>query len=289
MIPAFGAKPSPVDIRTFSVSVKSYPNIKGGQKYSPTDIEDQDKVGICTAISLTQNARKATGKQWSAEFQYLMQKMIYDKDWDEGSSIFSAVRVAKNIGLLPADEWTYTTQADRNLSYHEYAKKLQAVPPSEITRLMQIAGKFKISAYATVPVTRDAMAAAIDNSKSGILARFALGNEWYTSIAGATTWDKDFIQPLRSPKTIISGHAVTESNYDGGSFRIANTWSSSWADGGTAYHLLSGYQPTECWAVWYPDEVLPKEIESQLESRASIIGKITDLLQQIVALVLKLA
>jgi len=94
------------------------------------------------------------------------------------------------------------------------------------------------------------------------------------------------IEPLRSPKIAISGHAINETKYDGGSFRIANSWGKEWADNGTAYHNLSDYRPTEAWAVWF--NTVPPVIVEQIESRASIIGKILDLLQQIIALVVKL-
>lgn len=86
------------------------------------------------------------------------------------------------------------------------------------------------------------------------------------------------VQPLRPPKNPISGHAVNLTNYDGDSFRISNSWGTDWADKGSAYFLFSQYRPTEAWSVWFTD--VPKEIEVQIESRASIIGKIMDLLQQ---------
>lgn len=72
---ATGAGESPYDLRTFAYVPSGIPN-KGGKRYSPSDIEDQHRVGICTAISTTQNARKALGTKFSADFQYLMQKKL---------------------------------------------------------------------------------------------------------------------------------------------------------------------------------------------------------------------
>ena len=280
MKPATGCNKSQYDIRTFSYPVKGYVSQSGGAKYLPEDIENQSKVGICTGISLTQNAKKALGKSWSADFQYLIQKLEYDKNWMEGSSILTALKVAKNVGLLPAEEWKWTTQNDRDMGYAWYIGKLQAIPQTEIDRLKIIAGNYKIKAYASVPITRDSMAEAIDNSKSGILTMKLLGNEWYTSTSGIVTWAKEFIQPLRSPKTVIGGHAMTDTNYDGYSFRIANTWSKDWCDGGTAYYNLKNYAPLECWAIFYND--LPSEIEKKLAERENIKGQILDLLQKII-------
>lgn len=270
----FGADESPYDVRTFAF-VPSGVKSKGGTRYKASDIEDQHKVGICTAISTTQNARKATGIRFSAEFQYLMQKKLQG-NWDEGSALYWSLKVAKNIGMLPEKYWKFTTEDDRKLSYDKYIKKLQAVSDREIEKLKVIASDYKISAYAKVPVDRDLMAEAILESKAGILTRYPLGREWWTKP----------IEPLQPPKKFISGHAVTDSNYDGNSFRIANTWGSDWADKGTAYRLQEQYAPTEAWIVYY-DEV-PKPIQTQKDNRVNVLGKVADLLQQVVVLYQKL-
>ena len=221
--------PSHFDIRTFTTRTSAtYDKQSGGKRYDPEDIEDQSTSPICTAISLSQNARKATGIRFSADFQYLLQKKFYDSNapigWGEGSSIFHALKVAKNYGLLPEVHWTYTTQADRDLPYHQYIAKLKAVPEQEIQRLLEIAKDHKIKAYAKVDVDRDSMASAIDQSKAGILARFAVNKNWWQTKDGFNSWRKEDLEPLRAPNPATSGHAVTESNYDGRSFRIANTW-----------------------------------------------------------------
>ena len=286
-----GAEASPLDIRTFTFAptfLGAYLP-KGGARYGAANIEDQSKVGICTAISVTQNARKATGKPYSADFQYLIQKKFYDKNWNEGSSGLHALKAAYTHGFLPLDEWKHTTQNDRKLSYSKYIAKLKAVSEDEIDRLLNIAAQHKIiSAYANVPVERDAMAAAISESKAGIIARFLVGKEWYTDKNGKKSYAKEDIEPLRSPRLPITGHLITLSNYDGNSFRTANTWGTDWADVGTAYLNLLTYQPTECWAVWYQDEILPPEIVQQQKSRKELLGQILNTLQKIVDLYNKL-
>lgn len=279
-VPALGAQDSPRDIRTFSYPTKAYPNIKGGKRYDPADIEDQDKVGICTAISLTQNAKKALGRAFSADFQYLIQKKYYDGNWDEGSSIFSALKAAKGIGLLPAEMWTYTTQEDRKLPYDLYIAKLKAVPGNDLAELILKANHNRLKAYASVPVNRDALARAIDESKSGILVRFLVSNRWFTDAEGNVTWDKDKLEPLTDGTPVLSGHAIIESNYNGGSFRVANTWSKDWCDGGTAYHILKNYRPTEAWIPYFNE--VPTAIQAKLDARATTTGKIMDALHNIV-------
>lgn len=267
---ATGAESSPYDVRTFAYVPSGIP-VSGGVRYAPEDIEDQHKVGICTAIATTQNARKALKKKFSADFQYLMQKKKQG-NWDEGSSLSTALWVAKNIGFLEEAEWTFTTEDDRKLPYAKYIKKLQAVSDADIEKLKLLAAKNKILAYASVAVDRDLMAQAINESEAGVLTRYALGSEW---------WEAP-VEPLRPPKVVISGHAVTDSNYNGTSFRIANQWGTDWADQGTAYRLHRDYRPTECWIVHYSH--VPEVVQKQLDSRTELQGKILNALQEVIRL-----
>jgi hypothetical protein len=204
-----------------------------------------------------------------------MQKRNYDINteigWDEGSSIFHALKVGKNVGFLPESEWTHTTLADRKLSYAQYIKKLKAIPDEEIERLKVIASKYKLSAYASVPIDRDTLANAISNT-GALLVRFDIGKEFWTNP----------IEPLRSPIDPISGHAMNKTKYNGSSFRLANSWGIEWADEGTAYFLLDDYKPTEAWSVWFAE--VPEEIEKKLENREKIIGQILDLIQKVINL-----
>jgi len=252
-----GAEKSKKDLRDFSY-VPDKANWTGGARYKATDIEDQSKVGICTAISMTMNARKATGTKYSADFQYLLQKKYVDGNWDEGSSIRSALQVATKYGLLPEKLFKY--KISRKQSYLKYIKQLQAIPEADIKKLL--AKCIKIKGYASVPVDRDMMANAIDESEAGLLTRFALGSEWWT----------EPIQPLRKPQVFISGHAVTTSNYSGGSMRIANSWGDDWADKGTAYHMFKDYAPTEAWIAYYNTET--KSLKKQISKKKGVVAKI---------------
>jgi hypothetical protein len=264
-----GAEQSPYDLRTFTYAPDKA-NYKGGTRYAPQDIEDQSKVGICTAISLTQQARKARGVPYSAEFQYLLQKKFIDKNWNEGSSIAASLQVAYKYGLLLQSDWTYTTQADRNLPYAQYIKKLQKITDAQISKLLVKAAKNKILGYQNVAINRDLLANAIDSSEAGLLTRMVVGSEWWTPP----------IEPLRYPQTIISGHAITNSNYTGGSFRVANTWGADWADGGTAYFMLTANLPTEAWIAHYNSATAT--LLKQQSQRETWIGKIKDYIQKVI-------
>ena len=252
---AFNTPDSNVDSRTVQhgdlVAAGLAPRVKGGYDYLPTDIENQERVGICTGISNEQERRKTTGKKYSADFQYLMQK-IYDGNWLEGSSIFTGLRVAKNIGFLPAELWTWTTEADRKGTYADYIAKLQAIPQAEIDRLKTLCID-KIAGYAQVDVSdHQAIAAAIDNSKAGILCRYSVGAEWWTGRDGVRTFDPLKLNPILPPAIFISGHAIIMSKYDYTTILmqfLANTWGSEWNNQGVGYTDFNIYKPTEAWVV----------------------------------------
>jgi len=261
-----GAFESPVDERTFTY-LPTKAAQKGGERWLPEDIEDQHKVGICTGIWLIMRAQKHYGRKFNPDFQYLCQKKFYDKNWDEGSSMLCSLKVGKGIGFLPVSEWTHTTEEDRKLPYAEYIEKLKAIPDAEIERLKKIAEKYKLSAYAQITsLDRDTLANAIDNT-GAIGVRFVLDDQWWTYP----------IEPLRAPKKPISGHAINETNYNGGSFRVANSWGVDWADKGTAYHILKDYAPTEAWSVWFAE--VPEEIQQQIDKKA-----VNDALKEMLAI-----
>lgn len=261
-----GADKSKIELSTF-VYEADKANYKGGKRYDAKDIEDQSRVGICTSISLTQQARKATGVKYSADFQYLLQKKYFDMDWTEGSSIFHALKAASKYGLLPEKYFKYKIK--RNQSYTKYIEQLKAIPEKDIQKLLKKC--VKIKGYQSVPVSRNHLANAIDESEAGILARFALGSEWWTAP----------IEPVRPPKFVISGHAVTECNYTGNSFRIANSWGDDWADKGTAYHLTN-YMPSEAWLVHY--NTTSAVLDKQLEQKDKTIGIISNLVKRLISL-----
>jgi len=250
-----GAHESPFDNRTWTHdTTMATPLVSGGNRYMPEDIEHQHRVGICTAISMTQNAGKALGKKFSADFQYLLQKKYIDLNWMEGSSVFSALKVGKTYGFLPAELFTYVTEQDRYLSYDVYIEKLKAVPLSEILRLLALCTD-KLSGYAQLPLDPYSLAKGILDSKAGILARYSLGSEWWLP-----THDPKDIDPLKSPKFVISGHAVTKSRFDFSKderFEIANSWGTDWCDVGNAHAVFPEYHCTEAWIPYYDQVPTP--------------------------------
>lgn len=251
-----GAIPSPVDYRTITHSTTaSTTPVTGGTSYLAKDIRNQSKEGICTAISLIQNAIKATGAEYCADFQYLLQKKYFDQNWIEGSSIFAALKMGAKYGFLPI-QYSPFKQTDRDLPYDQYVTKLKSISDQEIARLLTLCVPV-LKGYAQVsPISSDSLAKAILTSKSGILCRYNVGNEWWTP-----SWSPNDINPLRPPQEIVSGHAITMSNYDYSvvvNQTLANTWSSLWCKDGSADIHFNNYKPTEAWIPYY--DVVPSRV-----------------------------
>lgn len=280
-----GARKSPYDPRTIKHDrTLAAPLVKGGVVFDPKDIEDQRTVGICTAISLTMNAGRVYGKKFSADFQYLLQKKYYDKAWFEGSSIFYALKVGKNFGFLEAKDFPYITEADRDLPYSEYAAKLQAIPDSEITRLLSLC-THKLTGYAQVDVSDPQfIAKAINDSKAGIIVRYDVGNEWWTP-----SWKNSDLEPqgyMRPPAIVVSGHAVGSTYFDYSTLPLTttpNSWSALWNDYGNGHFNWNTYKMTEAWIPYYdftptiPDTTLIMSIQLKLidllRSMIRLLGK----------------
>ncbi len=238
------------------------PIVKAGNAYLPVDIENQHHVGICTAISIVQNVEKITGKKYSPDFQYLLQKKFYDYNWTEGSAILSGMKVAKKYGFLPIELFTYITENDRFLNYSDYILKLQAIPEDEITRLITLCVD-EIPGYAAVDVSSaQSIARAIQDSQAGIICRYDVGREWYSDINGNITWEASKLNPLRrpTPQTFEGGHAITMSNIDyttGAITFLPNTWGIFWNNQGIAYTDWNFYRPTEAWLILKTAPIIP--------------------------------
>lgn len=258
-----GAHESPVDPRTVKhedVVTAGVPLVTGGTVYLPRDIRNQHKVGICTAISLVQNRQKAKGREYSADFQYLLQKKLYDNvvhgyPWIEGSSIMTALKVGKNVGFLPAELWTATTEADRELPYGDYVAKLQAVPDAEVARLMALCVD-KIPGYAVVDASDpQKIAHAIADSEAGVICMYGCGNTWWLP-----SWLPKDINPLRRPWPYTSYHAIGMTFFDYSRTllqKLANTWSADWNDEGNADIDQGNYAPREVWSILRTAPIIP--------------------------------
>jgi peptidoglycan hydrolase-like protein with peptidoglycan-binding domain len=249
---AFGAIRSKYDKRTLihdTTVVKALPLTTGGMIYPPEDIENQRKVGICTAIDITNQASKFYGKKYSADFQYLIQKSLVDGNWIEGSSVFSALKTANKYGFLPAELFPIT-EKDRIDTYANYLNKLQNLS-GQISYLLTKCEN-KLAGYAQLPYKDpQSIATAINDNPTGIQCMVLVGKEWYTDEQGIVTYAPALIDPIRPPKIVISGHSIKATYFDFTANQwplYANTWGTDYDLGGNC-HI--GYTPIEAWIPYF--------------------------------------
>ena len=250
------------------VMVSPYVYTKGGSKY--TFHEHQHKVGICTAISNVQYAEKVTGKKYSPDFQYLLQKKYIDQNWIEGSSLLSALKAAKRYGYLPLDKFTYITENDRYLSYDEYITKLRSITDIEIQQLLTMCEK-PLTGYAQVDISsKESIASAIDSSKdkSGIICMYYVGKEWWTAPDGIVTWDPARINPIPAPAVVTGGHAIIMSQYDytqNSSQTLSNTWGNTWCLYGDANVNFDNYKMREAWIPYFDSSITNQTNQTKIK------------------------
>lgn len=241
--------------------------------YKPDEVKHQRKIGICTSESLIQLAEKHFGRKFSDDFQYLAQKKEYDRNWGEGSSLQSALWVAKNIGLLPQEKLARILDLYPEINYEEYVARLQSITNDEYLRLKNEASKYKIVGFARVDTSnKDSIAKAMIDSKVGLYTRYEVTTDWYTDIYGFVTWAFDKISPLRRKGTFLSGHAISATAYDFTSsekYGLTNTWGTEYGRQGYVEAINSITQMKEAWIVYWdkvPENVKPTRVIYQFKN-----------------------
>jgi len=253
----FGAEPSKIDRRdaTDAEVTLAYPYpLSSDTHIDMLHVEYQRKVGACTAslksyVEYLYYVKTGRYVRLSMAFLYIVTKLYIDQNGNEGSSLRSALKAAQRYGVCTEEAFP----SDFTLTHAQFLA--QAMPARAWTEALN----YRIGGYLSIPVERSLLAAALD--KYGLLyARYEVGQEWYTAKDGRVSWRKEDVLPLRSPKSVLSGHAIILSGYDLSSERAGikgrNTWSDQWADRGNflAYH--EDYPITEAWAVTL-DSVMP--------------------------------
>jgi hypothetical protein len=75
-----------------------------------------------------------------------------------------------------------------------------------------------------------------------VLLEVQVGEEWYTSPSGVTSWAAKDILPLRPPKAVIDGHFIDATQFDAENIYGPNSWSKQWGDNGW-FQLQDNYMP----------------------------------------------
>ena len=179
--------------------------------------DNQRADGICTQAHVADVLCQEYGYPVSELFGYKGQKIKYDGNLYEGSSIKSSLQYDYAFGvpkksLVPND--------DTHLPYAQY-----------------IQGEFTPAAYADAPnqklkgyykvtdLSLNGLIQAGTKSKYGLSIMIRVGNNWYTDQYGNISWDPAKISPLRSGKPYTGAHATKIVRLtSAGDGTIRNTW-----------------------------------------------------------------
>lgn len=256
-----GADESPKDSRTIKepkVSFLAYFSFPkdGGKAIKPECILDQNRVGICTAISNVQLVFDRTGKQYSEDFQYLIQKLYYDKNWNEGSSVFNSIKASYDLGYLPKTIFDKYFVRDQNENYNTYITRLKTIAYNDALMKELLAQCEKVmQGFTNIGVSLPAIAQAIDDADNGVLVRYTCGWSWFYKLINGLTyncWSGDIIEPITEPIATptfpITGHAVSLPVYKMAGFFAGNTWGRLWCSDG---HAKMDYLPTEAYKIYF--------------------------------------
>jgi hypothetical protein len=159
--------------------------------------------------------------------------------------------------------------------------KLKAVPEEEIQRLIKLCSDYKLTGYAQVAYQDpQAIAKALQASRSGLLCMYVVDEQWWSP-----SWLERDINPLRAPKTQLSGHAIIMESLDytkGFDQVLTNTWGTKWNRGGKGDINWSNYKMRECWIPYYSmTEAELQDLKKTLQSKIGLLGKIVELLKQL--------
>lgn len=235
------------------------------------DARYQRQIGACVLCTIATHVEylywKKTGiyKKLSVAFLTCIVKRFIDQNSDEGTAIRSALKAVMKYGICTED----TMPTNYSLTWEEFIN--QPIPEKAWTEALD----YTIGGYIYVPVDRSLIAAAI--YKYGLVAvRMECGDTWWIP-----SWNPKDIFPLRKPKTIVSGHAVSEYRYmlaDKTNLKFLNWWSKRWGENGRGEHVLEDYEPTEAWVLTL-DSVM--HLQSDLTVSVSLIKKIMNFLRSI--------
>lgn len=277
-----GAFPSPKDSRTvvekaplwerFTAAVAGVP--ESWKQFK--NIYSQDRVGICTAAGLITGLWEATGKRYSEDFQYYLQKKYHDnvvyanqswfRAWFEGSSPYASISTGYKYGFLPKEEMDKYFIRNPQESYATYIDRLVKVMTPEVEAELLAKCEKVITAYSQTDNSLAATAQAASEPNCFLEHRFECGNTWYgKTIDGAyysAYYSGSKIEPITMPyatSTIgVNGHQVAGAGVRDGKPYIANTFGPNWTGDG---HAPIDYMPTETWKVYVnkPAPVVEKE------------------------------
>lgn len=259
-----GALESPKDYRdmfaTESIAVPSAPDSLASFYYNMDQFPHlmQSKEPACVnhwlADAMKLHWFKKIGKviNFSPRFGDVLCKKYDGQPIDGGTYPRLALKLATQFGMATEA----TVPNDTSLPIEQYRNQSILTPEAYAE-----AAQYKIPGYIQVPLTEKSMKDFI-YSFGFVGTNRNLGSEWWSP-----SWaDKD-IDPLRTPKNVVSGHMTGDFGWSGKLMRLRNVWSEAWANKGNADYDIDQWLPylKEAWVI----AEIPKDMQAFLRDLPS--------------------
>ena len=276
----FGYVPSPKDKRDYKLSKVN--NLIGSVPIiTPTFFSDISQlpilmqaqqpacVGFATASGMMATDKGAYSWDYSPRFLYDLAKRDDGVPNVEGTYYRQCLKEGQKNGVCDNVEFPN----DVSLQYNIY-KDWTLIPANAFTA----AKNRLVKSYVAVDdLSLDGIKQAIYQN-GYVLLGVQLGDEWWTSPTGVTSWAQDDIlnPALRPPKNVVSGHAILAYGYDQDYIYFVNSWSTQWGRNGIGW-FGEDYEPfvQEGWT--FID--LAPEVIKNLSTQISILQKVINLIK----------
>jgi hypothetical protein len=170
----------------------------------------------------------------SGNFDYEFEKTVDGVPDQDGTTISAIGKAGAEVGcclinLFPEDTAT-TTDTTPYSAASEQAK---------IDALARIGG----TPFLLDDLSIEGIHQAVYQN-SAVILEVQVGDEWWTTANGETSWAAAAVLPIRPPKTVIDAHYILVGAYDETTDRtwFVNSWSNEWGQNGFGY-FASNYAP----------------------------------------------
>lgn len=225
--PKYGWIPDLPDKRDLSYGllfpkIEKLPTTVDLRKYC-TQVEDQGKLGSCTACALVGNLeflKKKTIKKvidFSELFLYFNERVItHTEKTDGGASLRDGIKTLVKTGDCTEDLWPYVI------------KKFSVKPPTEAYENAQ---RYQITRYFRLH-TLDEMKQTLSEGNP-----FVFGFAVYESFESKMVRKTGIVHLPTKDERMVGGHAVCAVGYDETKdyFIVRNSWGENWGDKGYFY------------------------------------------------------
>ncbi|MES2216669.1 MAG: peptidoglycan-binding domain-containing protein [Patescibacteria group bacterium] len=227
---AVAVTPAPESIASFYYNMNQFPHLM--------QAKEPACVNHWLADAMKLHWFKKTGKviNFSPRFGDVLCKKYDGQPIDGGTYPRLALKLAAQFGM--ATEATVSN--DTSLPLGQYRDQSILTPEAYAE-----AAQYKIPGYIQVPLNEKSMKDYI-YSFGFVGTNRNIGSEWWTP-----SWNDKDIDPLKTPKNVVSGHMTGDFGWSGNLMRLRNEWSNAWANGGNADYDIVQWLPyiKEAWVI----------------------------------------